>query len=40
MGHLAGRVAFVGSVPTIIAGPAFSTSVAAQDAKGSAAYIT
>lgn len=39
MGHLAGRVALVGSVSTIIAGLAFSAGVAAQDAKGSAAHI-
>ena len=39
MGHLAGRVALVGSVSTIIAGLAFCTGVAAQDAKGSAAHI-
>ena len=39
MGHLAGRVALVGSVSTIIAGLAFSAGVMAQDAKGSAAHI-
>jgi quinohemoprotein ethanol dehydrogenase len=39
MGHLAGRVALVGSVSAIIAGLAFSPGVVAQDAKGSAAHI-
>ena len=39
MGHLAGRVALVGSVALIIAGLAFCAGVAAQDAKGSAPHI-
>ena len=39
MGHLTGRVAFLGSASTIIAALALCTGAAAQDAKGSAAHI-